>query len=78
MKLPQFLQNISTSRLHLSQRNFFLLLSVVVGVVAALAAVALKEVTHGLEALLEIHKKGTNYTLLIFPVIGIFLATLYT
>jgi len=78
MKVPQLLQKISLTRLHLSPRNFFLLLSVVVGIVAALAAVALKQATHGLEALMEVHKKGTNYTLLVLPVIGIVLATLYT
>src|ERR1700739_2239700 len=78
MKLSPLLQRIVNTKLHLSHRNFFLLLSIVVVIVAGLAAVALKQATHGLEALLEIHSKGTNYWLLIFPVIGITLATLYT
>jgi len=78
MKLPPIVQKIVSTRFHMSHRNFFLLLSVVVGTVAGLAAVALKQATHGLEALLEVHKKGINYWLLIFPVIGILLSTAYT
>ncbi|MGP8216036.1 MAG: chloride channel protein [Bacteroidia bacterium] len=78
MKLKPLLQKISINRFQLSHRNFFLLLSMVVGIVAGLAAVALKEATHSFESLLEIHRKGINYWLLIFPVIGIMLATLYT
>ncbi len=78
MKLPPLIQKIVHTRFHLSHRNFFLLLSIVVGVLAGLAAVVLKQATHGLEALLDIHQKGTNYWLLVFPVIGILLATAYT
>ena len=78
MKPSPLFQKIANTRFHLSHRNFFLLLSIVVGIVGGLAAVALKQTTHGLDALLEIHKKGINYWLIIFPVIGIFLATLYT
>ncbi|HTA83704.1 MAG TPA: chloride channel protein [Bacteroidia bacterium] len=78
MKSSPLFQKILSTRFHLSPRNFFLLLSIVVGIVAGLAAVALKQATHGLDTLLEVHKKGINYWLLIFPVIGIFLATVYT
>jgi len=78
MKTPQLLQKIASTRFHLSHRNFFLLLSIVVGIVAGLAAVALKQTTHWLESKLEVHRSGVNYTLLVFPVIGIVLATAYT
>jgi CIC family chloride channel protein len=78
MKPSLLIQKISATKLHLSHWNFFLVLSVVVGVVAGLAAVLLKQGTHSLEALLEVHKKGVNYWLLVFPVIGILLATVYT
>lgn len=78
MKVPQLIQKIASTRFQLSHRNFFLLLSIAVGIVSGLAAVALKQATLGLEALLEIHQKGVNYWLIIFPVIGIMLSTIYT
>src|ERR1700722_9297373 len=78
MKLPPLIQKIVHTRFHLSHRNFFLLLSIVVGVLAGVAAVALKLTTHFFESRLQIHQKGTNYWLLLFPVIGILLATAYT
>ena len=78
MKLPPILQKIAATRLHLSHRNFFILLSVAVGIVAGLAAVVLKLATHKLDDLLEVHRKGVNYTLIVYPVIGIVLATIYT
>ncbi len=74
----KLLQKISNWKLGLSHRNFFLVLSVLVGVAAGLAAVLLKLTTHYLEVLLHVFDQGENYKLLIYPVIGILLATAYT
>lgn len=64
---------------HIRQRQFILMLSLVVGVATALAALLLKyliEVIHGLlrNGLVS---GGYNYGLLLFPVIGIFLSGLF-
>ncbi|HXB14050.1 MAG TPA: chloride channel protein [Bacteroidia bacterium] len=71
-------QKIAGWKLGLSHRNFFLVLSVVVGTAAGLAAVLLKLTTHYLEVLLHVFDQAENYKLLIYPVIGILLATAYT
>src|SRR5579872_4012672 len=78
MKPIPLLQKVLGWKLRLSPRNFFLLLSLVVGFVAGLAAVLLKLTTHYLEDLLSVYEKGANYKLLFYPVIGIVLATVYT
>jgi len=79
MKLASVMQMISQWRLKLklSPNNFFLLLCVVVGLVAGLAAVALKRATEGLEYLLQVYERSGNWVLLVSPVIGILLATTY-
>lgn len=78
MKFFNLLQKLLHWRLHLSHRNFFLLLSLVVGLAAGLAAVLLKFTTHYLEFILGVFEKGSNFRLLFYPIIGIFLATAYT
>jgi len=80
MKISPAIQKVSQWRLKfkLSPNNFFLLLSVAVGVVAGLAAVALKQVTGALESLLQVYERSGNFVLLVSPVIGILLATAYT
>jgi chloride channel protein, CIC family len=80
MKPGGVMQKISLWRqkLKLSPDNFFLLLSVAVGIVAGLAAVALKQATGLLESLLKVYETSGNYVLLVSPVIGILLATAYT
>jgi len=78
MKLTPIVQKVLRWKLTLSPRNFFLLLSLVVGFVAGLAAVVLKLSTHYLEDILGVFNQGENYKLLFYPVIGIFLATAYT
>ncbi len=65
-------------KLKLSPNNFFLLLCVVVGLIAGLAAVALKLVTGALESLFKVYELSGNYILLVTPVVGILLATIYT
>jgi CIC family chloride channel protein len=71
-------QKVLGWKLRLSPRNFFLLLSLAVGLAAGLAAILLKLTTHYLEDLLGVYEKGANYKLLFYPVIGIVLATAYT
>jgi len=78
MKQIPLLQKVLGWKLRLSHRNFFLLLALVVGLVAGLAAVLLKLTTHYLEDLLGVFEHGKNYKLLFYPVIGIVLATAYT
>src|ERR1700722_13114934 len=80
MKTGGVMQKISQWRLKLklSSNNFFLVLCAVVGVVAGLAAVALKQATGELESLFKVYEKSGNFVLLISPVIGILLATTYT
>ncbi len=78
MKFNAFLQKVAGWRLHISPRNFFHLLCVLVGLLAGLAAVALKLTTHYLEVLLHVFEPKENFSLLLFPVIGIVLATAYT
>jgi len=80
MKVSIFLHKVSEWRhkLKLSANNFFLLLSVAVGIVAGLAAVALKQATGALESLFQVYERSGNFVLLIAPVIGILLATTYT
>lgn len=78
MKIGALLHKVAKWRLHLSPRNFFLLLCVIVGLLAGLAAVLLKLTTHYLEVLLHVFEPKANFSLLFFPVIGIVLATAYT
>jgi chloride channel protein, CIC family len=78
MNSENLLQKVLGWKVRLSPRNFFLILSVVVGTLAGLAAVALKLTTHYLEVLLHVFEPGENYKLLIYPVVGIILATTYT
>lgn len=78
MKISALTQKISYWRFKLSPNNFFLLLTVIVGILAGLAAVALKQATGALESLLQVYEKSGNIVLLISPVVGILLATAYT
>jgi len=63
----------------ISNRNFLVLLAVVVGVLAGLAAAALKSLTHHIEEFLQSdwQWKYKYYLYLLFPMIGIFLTVLY-
>lgn len=62
-----------------SNRNFLIILAVVVGILAGLAAAALKSLTHHIEEFLQSdwHWKYKYYLYLFFPLIGIFLTVLY-
>lgn len=78
MKIKPLIEKIAHWRFKLSSNNFFLLLSIAVGVIAGLAAVALKQATGALESLLQVYERSGNIVLLISPVVGILLATAYT
>jgi len=63
----------------ISNRNFLIVLAVIVGVLAGLAAAVLKSLTHHIEEFLQSdwHWKYKYYLYFIFPMIGIFLTVLY-
>lgn len=62
----------------ISERKFVLILSFFIGILSGLAAVFLKSAVHYTHhRLTEGFEEGFNYTLLIFPVIGIFLTVLF-
>jgi CIC family chloride channel protein len=64
---------------HISNRNFLIVASLLVGLVAAIAAVILKSTVHGIQHLLELLRaeSGNNYLYFIFPLIGILLTVFY-
>ncbi|GAA4213965.1 chloride channel protein [Pedobacter jeongneungensis] len=63
----------------ISNRNFLIILAVIVGILAGLAAAVLKSLTHHIEEFLQSdwHWKYKYYLYFIFPMIGIFLTVLY-
>lgn len=63
----------------LSQRQFILLLSFVVGVATALAAFVLKWLIHTIESLLTYGFDATsaNWLFLVYPIVGIYLTALF-
>ncbi|TDQ11226.1 chloride channel protein [Pedobacter metabolipauper] len=66
-------------RLKISNRNFLIILAIVVGILAGLAAALLKGLTHHIEDFLQSgwQWKYKYYLYLFFPLIGIFLTVLY-
>lgn len=64
---------------NISQKNFTVLLALIVGVLTALAAVLLKHVIHFIANLLTgtIHSADDGWLLLIFPAVGIAIAALF-
>jgi len=63
----------------ISNRNFLVILAIIVGILAGVAAAALKSLTHHIEEFLQSdwHWKYKYYLFFIFPMIGIFLTVLY-
>nr|WP_199158844.1 chloride channel protein [Pedobacter sp. ASV2] len=63
----------------ISNRNFLIILAVIVGVLAGLAAAALKSLTHHIEEFLQSdwQWKYKYYLYLLFPLIGILFTVLY-
>lgn len=63
----------------ISNKNFLIIASVVVGVLAGLAAALLKGITHRIESFLQtdLQWEYKYYLYLLFPAIGILLSVLY-
>ena len=66
-------------KLKISNRNFLIILAIVVGILAGLAAAVLKSLTHHIEDFLQSgwQWKYKYYLYLFFPSMGIFLTVLY-
>lgn len=64
---------------HIPEKNFVLVLALLVGIFGGGAAVVLKTLIHWIAQLLNASDffSGANYTFLIYPVVGIFLSMLY-
>ena len=64
---------------HIKERRFILMLSFVVGIGTALAALLLKQLIHWIQIFLTDHFDTTeaNYLYLVYPVVGILLAGLF-
>lgn len=63
---------------HIKERSFILILSFIVGIGTAIAAITLKNLIHLIQSLLTGNlQDGANYWLLIYPVVGILLAGLF-
>lgn len=64
---------------HISHRQFLLLLSLVIGVFAAIAAFLLKSAIHFIQQLLteSFSRNDVNYWYLVFPAIGILITSLF-
>ncbi len=80
MKHASLLKRLLIWRLrHISNRQFILVLSVVVGLAAGLSAVLLKNSVHALQYLLDIgiSKQYANYLYFAYPTIGMLLAVLF-
>src|SRR3546814_13305715 len=63
----------------LSNRNFLVILSILVGVMGGLAAAALKGLTHSIASFLqaEVQWEYKYYLYLFFPLVGILLSVVY-
>ena len=81
MKFNQILLNFLIWRIkHLNNRNFTMILSAVIGAIAGLAAVTLKETVHLIQHFLlkGEHADVNNYLIYFYPMIGIFITVLIT
>lgn len=74
--LPRFIQ---WREQHIKERQFILMLSFVVGICTALAALLLKQLIHWIQWFLTDHFDTTeaNYLYLVYPVVGILLTGLF-
>ena len=75
----RFERFISWREQHISNRQFILLLSLLVGVACSLAALVLKQLIHLIQTLLTagFSNSEANVLYLVYPVVGIFLAGLF-
>lgn len=74
-----FFQFIKHRNKYISDKNFLIIASLIVGVLAGLAAVSLKTIVHAIQHLCEgaFDVKYQNYLYLFFPLVGILLSVLY-
>jgi Chloride channel protein EriC len=74
-----YLKMLAWREHHITQRNFILILSFVVGLFAAIAAFLLKSTIHLIKTFLteSFSRYDVNYWYLVFPVIGIVIASLF-
>lgn len=75
----RYLRMIGWREKHIKESNFILMLSFVVGLLTSVAALLLKTMIHWVEKLMtsSFSSDETNYYYLIFPAIGILLASLF-
>lgn len=75
----KYLKMIAWRELHIKQRQFIYLLSLVIGLFAAIAAFLLKLAIHLIQTLLTEHfsRNEVNYWYLVFPAFGILIASLF-
>jgi len=75
----RYLRLIGWREKHIKESNFILMLSFVVGLLTSVAALLLKSMIHWVEKLMTsaFSSDQTNYLYLIFPAIGILLASLF-
>ncbi|MDU8886709.1 chloride channel protein [Yeosuana sp. MJ-SS3] len=62
---------------HISQKNFVFLLSIIIGLLAGLISVIIKNITFGIEWFLETITFSNNSFYFIFPIIGLWLVYLF-
>ncbi len=74
-----YLKMIAWRESHIKERDFILILSFVVGIFAATAAFLLKSAIHFIQYLLtsNFSRHDVNYWYLVFPIIGISIASLF-
>ena len=79
MKAPSFDSILRWRTAHIKDRQFMLLLALVIGVLTALAGLLLKWLIHQIEYLLTHHFSitGVNWLYLLYPVVGILLTGLF-
>ena len=74
-----WLKVVSWRERHIKERSFIIFLALVVGVICGFAAQLLKFLIHVISQVLTSHLSATtaNWLYLVYPVIGIFLVTLF-
>ena len=70
---------IAWRELHIKERNFILILSLLIGLFTATAAFLLKSSIHLIQYLLteSFSKHSVNYWYLVFPIVGILITSLF-
>lgn len=78
-KKSLYLKILAWREAHIKPRNFILILSILVGIFSAIAAYILKSSIHLIQYLLteSFSRNDVNYWYLVFPAIGILLASLF-